>query len=87
MCKEARPGFDVVHHDLLVVGVGAVDVGGVVGRVGVGVVGHGKSPRVLRYLFDTVEARRTLLAEALGVGDASDLLPQLSKQSSASATR
>lgn len=30
------------------------------------------APRVLQYLFDNVEARRELLAEALGVGDASD---------------
>jgi alcohol dehydrogenase len=30
------------------------------------------APHVLRYLFDSVNARRELLAEALGVGDASD---------------
>jgi len=30
------------------------------------------APRVLRYLFDTVEGRRELLAEALHVGDAPD---------------
>lgn len=29
-------------------------------------------PHILRYLFDNVEGRRELLAEALGVGDASD---------------
>jgi len=42
--EEARLGFGVVHHDLLVAGAGTVDVVGVVGRVGVGFVGHGGLP-------------------------------------------
>jgi len=55
--EEARLGFDVVHHDLLSLGVGTVDVVGVVGRVGF--VRHGGSPLAAVVHF---------VVERLGVG-------------------